>query len=106
LPDPAGAGWRLACPPVVEASIYLGSARSDVHGLIPAVKVPVVVLRAKGREPGDTNLMDFSKSPTWPGLAAEFPNGRDVFLPDHSHFIPMEDPELVARFIVDADAAP
>ena len=30
-----------------------------------------------------------------------FPNGRDVFLSDHTHFIPMEDPELAAGFILD-----
>jgi pimeloyl-ACP methyl ester carboxylesterase len=48
--------------------------------------------------------MDFSKSPTWPGLAAALPRGRDVFLPDHTHFIPMEDPALVARFIIDEAA--
>jgi len=104
LADPAGGGWLLACPGVVEASIYMGSAETDVHSLIPSVAIPVVVLRAQAREPGDANVMDFSKSPTWPQLAAEFPNGRDVFLPDHTHFIPMEDPELVARFIVDPDA--
>lgn len=104
LPDPDGAGFRLACPGVVEASIYLGNTQTDIHQLIPRVTVPVVVLRAKGREPGDTAVMDFSKSPTWPGLAATFPFGRDLFTPDHSHFIPMEDPALVARFIVDADA--
>lgn len=103
-PDPSGEGWRLACPAVVEAAIYLGNSANNVHKLVPQVSVPVVVLRAPGREPGDANMMDFSKSPTWPQLAAEFPHGRDVFLPDHTHFVPMEDPELVARFIVDADA--
>jgi pimeloyl-ACP methyl ester carboxylesterase len=104
LPDPHGGGFMLACPAVVEASIYLGNMQTDIHRLLPEVKVPVVVLRAKGREPGDTAVMDFSKSPTWPGLAAALPRGRDVFLPDHTHFIPMEDPSLVARFIIDEAA--
>jgi lipase len=97
-------GWELACPPVVEASVYLGNTQTDIHESIPHIDLPVVVLRARPRDPGDTAVMDFSKSPTWPGLAACFPNGRDVYLPDHSHFIPMEDPELVARFIADVDA--
>ena len=37
-------------------------------------------------------------------LADQFPNGRDVYLPELTHFIPMQDPNLVARFIVDAHA--
>lgn len=104
LPRADGDGFELACPPLVEASIYMGNAESDVHDLIPDIDVPVVVLRARAREPGDADVMDFSRSPTWPRLAEEFPNGRDVYLPELTHFIPMQDPELVARFIVDPDA--
>jgi lipase len=103
---PEGDEWVLACPGEVEATIYMGSARTEIHDDIRRVAVPVTVLRAPGRDPGDTNVMDFSKSPTWPALAAQFPDGRDVFLPDHSHFIPMEDPTLVARFICEAKATP
>ncbi|MEZ5559486.1 MAG: alpha/beta hydrolase [Pseudomonadales bacterium] len=97
-------GYELACPPVVEASIYMGSAATDIYDLIPTIDIPVVVLRAPGRTPEEAEVMDFSKSPTWPGLAARFPHGRDVYLPQHSHFIPMQDPALVARFIVDPQA--
>jgi len=43
--------------------------------------------------------MDFSKSPTWPQLADGFPAGRDVYLPELSHFMPMQAPELVANYI-------
>jgi len=43
--------------------------------------------------------MDFSASPTWPELAAQFPRGQDVHLPELTHFIPMQDPQLVADFI-------
>jgi lipase len=99
-----GEGFQLACPPVVEASVYLGNTQTDVHALIPQLELPVVVLRARPRDPDDAQVMDFSKSPTWPGLADQFKSGRDVFLSDHSHFIPMEDPALVARFIADPDA--
>jgi lipase len=35
-------------------------------------------------------------SPTAPDLASYFPQGRDEHFPDHSHFLPMEDPRLVA----------
>jgi pimeloyl-ACP methyl ester carboxylesterase len=104
LPKSDGQGYQLACPPVVEASVYLGNTQTDVHELIPTIDLPVVVLRAPPRAPEDAQVMDFSKSPTWPGLASRFRNGRDVYLADHTHFIPMEDPALVARFILDADA--
>jgi pimeloyl-ACP methyl ester carboxylesterase len=104
LPKADGSGFELACPPVVEASVYLGNTQTDIHHVVPRLTLPVVVLRARGRDPQDAEVMDFSKSPTWPGLADEFPRGRDVFLKDHTHFIPMEDPELVARFIVDPEA--
>lgn len=105
LPRPQG-GYELACPPLVEASIYMNNASSDLHQQIADIDLPVVVLRAPPRTEADEGVMDFTKSPTWPALAAEFPQGRDVFLPGLTHFIPMQDPELVARFIVDPDAQP
>jgi pimeloyl-ACP methyl ester carboxylesterase len=100
LPDPEGEGWVLACPPEIEASIYMGSSERDIHAQVAQVQVPVTVIRAKERAP-DQEGMDFSTSPTWPRLASRFPQGRDVHLPDHSHFIPMEDPALAAEFILD-----
>lgn len=104
LPSARGEGFELACPPVVEASIYLGNTQTDIYDLIPRVTIPVVVLRAKARDPDEHQIMDFAKSPTWEGVAAEFPNGRDVYLPELTHFIPMQDPALTARFIVDEQA--
>lgn len=98
LPDPAGTGFVLACPPLVEATIYMGSSSLDIYSQIDSVACPVTVLRAPGREEGD-GVMDFSKSPTWSGLAGRFRNGRDVFLAEHTHFIPMEDPLLTANYI-------
>lgn len=104
LPKPDGNGFELACPPLVEASIYLGNTSTDVYDDIPQIKVPVVVLRAKGRDPDSHDAMDFSRSPTWPRIAEQFQRGRDVYLPQLTHFIPMQAPGLVARFIIDADA--
>lgn len=103
LPRPDGDGYELACPPLVEASIYMGNSGTDVHAVIPGIELPVVVLRAPPRGPDDPEVMDFSKSPTWPRLADEFTHGRDVLLPHLTHFIPMQDPELVAGFVVDPD---
>jgi hypothetical protein len=35
-------------------------------------------------------------SPTAPYLASRFAHGRDLVLPDASHYIAMEEPEMVA----------
>ncbi len=97
-------GFRLACPPQVEASIYM-SARSNrkIFKSIEQVSVPVTVLRAKQPDP-DRNMMDFSSSPTWPALALTFADGLDIHLPEASHFIPMESPALTARWVAQRDA--
>lgn len=96
--NPDGEGFVLACPPQVEASIYMGSSGRDIYEQIRAISVPTIVLRAEPREEGRVE-MDFSKSPTWECLAEQFENGRDVYLPEMSHFIPMQNPGLVAEYI-------
>jgi pimeloyl-ACP methyl ester carboxylesterase len=93
--------FELACPPIVESSIYLGNTSTDVYEKIPAVDIPVVVLRARVRDPDAHAVMDFSTSPTWPEVASHFPDGTDVYLPELTHFIPMQNPELVAGYIAD-----
>ncbi|QIT56103.1 alpha/beta hydrolase [Aquisalimonas sp. 2447] len=100
VPAEDGDGYVLACPPWVEASVYVNSLGADIHAQVAGLPVPVTVVRAKA-PPAQRESMDFSSSPTWPDLAASFPNGRDLHLPGHSHFIPMEDPDLVADLIVD-----
>jgi len=97
LPNPDGPGFVLACPPLVEASIYTGSGGRDIHDLFAKIDVPVTVLRGEKRT--RMEAMDFLASPTWERLADQFPKGRDVYLPQLTHFIPMQDPELVARFV-------
>lgn len=98
VPDDGAGGYVLACPPLVEATIYAGSASTDIYDLIETIEIPVTVLRAAERDAG-SQQMDFGKSPTWPRLAGRFANGTDVYFPALSHFLPMQAPELVARFI-------
>lgn len=88
---------QLACDPVNEASIYISQKGNEViHEMIPAINTPVTLLRAPPGEEGELNL---TTSPTWPGLADALPNCQEVYLPDMNHFIPMQDPVLVARHI-------
>ncbi len=91
--------YQLACPPLVEASVYLGNTGTNVYGEIDKVRIPVLVLRAKTRDPDEHQIMDFSLSPTWPEVANRFPQGEDVYLPEFTHFIPMQDPAFIASFI-------
>ena len=98
LAEPDGDGYTLACPPIVESSIYMGSGGTDIHEAIRTLSRPVLVVRAKRREIRQGE-MDFSQSPTWEGLADAFPDGRDVYRPELTHFIPMQRPELVAAAI-------
>jgi pimeloyl-ACP methyl ester carboxylesterase len=73
---------------------------AGVHDSIAKVTVPVLVVRAQ-EPPTLRDRIDFRFSPTWPGLAAAFRSGREIHVPDRTHFVPMEDPAQVARWIVD-----
>jgi pimeloyl-ACP methyl ester carboxylesterase len=92
---PEGDAFALACPPALEAAIYgrCNAPENNLYAGIPGVAVPVTVLRA-GTTP-TTSTLDLNASPTASDLASKFPRGRDIFLPDHNHYIPMEAPELV-----------
>lgn len=96
LPAADGNGFVLACPPVIEASIYRHSSETDIYPELATIDMPVQILRA-GRQPAGPR--DMSASPTAPDLADHFQQARDLCLPDHSHFIPMEAPALVAQLV-------
>ncbi|MCC5858083.1 MAG: alpha/beta hydrolase [Ectothiorhodospiraceae bacterium] len=100
LPAADEDGFVLACPPEVEASVYVNHAGCNVHGLIAEIQAPVTVLRAR-LPASDGSGNHFSTSPTWPELAAHFRQGRDVHLEQYNHLIPMEAPERVADHILD-----
>jgi lipase len=100
---PDGDGFVLACPPAVEASIYENSTavETNIHTEIQTIRIPVQVVRS-GLYPDTANVM--GTSPTMPDLAASFARGSDTYLAEHSHFIPMEAPELTAKLISDTFA--
>ncbi len=97
VPNPSGEGFVLACPPEVEAAVYSGSGGASIYAEIEAIEVPVRVLRATPRT--GSGPMDMGSSPTNPALAAHFRRGEDVPLYHLTHFIPMQEPLLVARHI-------
>lgn len=104
LSAPDGNGFVLACPPAFEASIYMTARETGrIYDRVTEVDVPVLVVRAMPPPP-DRGPMDFRYSPTWPGLAARFAQGREVHLAERTHFFPMEEPPLAARFILDDGA--
>jgi lipase len=98
LPD--GDSFVLACPPEIEASVYENSParESNIYPEIATIQIPVEVVRAgRHRDPGDI----MRASPTAPDAASSFARGRDLCLPNHSHFIPQEAPALTAQWITE-----
>ena len=101
LPNEQGKGYVLACPPEIEASVYMSSrSNPEIYNAVRSIEIPVLVLRAKELTP-DRDPMDFSVSPTWPGLAETFKNGREIHFPDNTHFLPMELPGKIIEIIED-----
>ena len=94
LPDGEGQ-FMLACPPAIEASVYM-AARTNIgiFESVRALKIAVHILRAK-LPPAEHTAFDFSSSPTWPALVNEFRLGTEEHLADCSHFIPMQMPARV-----------
>lgn len=97
VPATSGEGLELACPPVIEASAYMGSWRNNPYGWVGDIACPTTVLRARNAEP--QGAMDFSISPTAPDLAAHISGASDIHWGEVSHFIPMEVPDRLARLI-------
>lgn len=98
-PAPDGDGYVLACSPAVEVSLYASGLHpdADIYGLLGGIGAPVWVMRAgQPQQPGD---FDMRASPTAPDLAHHFPQGEDEHLPGYTHFLPMENPLLVAKRI-------
>jgi len=99
VPAVDGPGYILACPPDVEASVYEASTLNDanLYAELGKIEVPVTVIRAPRFMPAQ-GPMDMAASLTAPDLATHFRRGRDIEVP-HSHFIPMENPGLVAGYV-------
>ena len=86
---------ELACPPVIEAAIYAGAGDSSFGSALGDINSEVLILRAKKAPPESKG--GFLYSPTSPELSERFRFGTDLYLEDMTHFIPMQDPILVAE---------
>ncbi|MCH2656147.1 MAG: alpha/beta hydrolase [Dehalococcoidia bacterium] len=105
LPNSEGTGFVLACPPAIEAAVYDGAKAKDPYPLLGDVHIPVRILRSSftsSKKPDeDDKTPNMSASPTVKSLAGSFQNASDILLYERSHFIPMEDPVLVAEQVKD-----
>lgn len=97
LPHGEG-GFELACPPETEASVYATSACLDPWPMIDGINQTVTILRAPQIK--QDGIFDFASSPTPPNLAKSFTRGSDHYLPDLTHFMPMQDPNRIAGLIL------
>lgn len=95
LPRADGDGLELACPPKLEASIYQNAPAANPYDWADKVKARTHIWRAP--QSPRASVMDFRNSPTWLGAAEAFGAETDRLWPDHSHFMPMEAPKLVAQ---------
>ncbi len=91
------AAYQLACPPILEASVYMGFNCVNPYPFVKKVACDVHILRAPGQK--EEGEMDFTISPTWQGLTGCFANAHETYLSDLTHFMPMQDPEKVAQLI-------
>jgi lipase len=106
VPAPDGDGFVLACPPEIEGSIYEQSRARDanIYPEIARVNVPVRIVRSHiAYRPNPP--MNMLASPTSPGLYTHFAHASDQVV-NHSHFIPMEAPALVAAEVLAAVTRP
>lgn len=90
--------YNLACPPEVEGAVYGTSGTLDPWFFVDKINQPVTVLRAPKLDLQEG--FDFASSPTPDHLANAFAKGTDVYVPDLTHFMPMQDPEYIASLIL------
>ncbi len=95
----SGHGYQLCCAPQHEGQVYpLARNFPETYDLVAALDIPVHVVRARPQDPA-IKPWDPLGSPTWPGLAARFAQGRDTLRMDMTHFLPMQDPGLMSTLI-------
>lgn len=87
--------FSLSCPPVVEASMYGAYIDPIIIEEINGYNRPVRILLAKSGEP-NRSFTDFGPSVSREDIVNIFPNAISNRHDDLSHFLPMENSQLVA----------
>lgn len=97
--EPAPEGKvRLKCTPEIEAHCYFGGHLSDPWPAVRVFRAPMMLIRGTG---GDTFRVTRAEE-----IVAAIPGAVLVDIPGATHFLPMEQPDVVIRHILDfADAA-
>jgi len=96
IPSKSYDGLELACPSIVEGSIYNNSMDkegADIYDEIAKIKARTLIMHpplSPSKKIEDLIPVE---------LGALFPNGEDELLPNLTHFIPMAAPQLVAERI-------
>lgn len=87
-------GVELSCPPWVEASVFSETGGSTAFDDLPELRCPVRFARATG-ERG-------MRSTCPPEAPAAVSGSIDTVIQGSGHFLPLEQPDLVARLIAEA----
>lgn len=84
-------GLTLACHPVREAALFLGSAARDPWPLLPKITCPVLFL--EGENSPNRNYIDLERA------AMLVPRAERRIIPGAGHLVPMEKPAAIAEII-------
>jgi lipase len=88
LPAPQG-GVELKCSREIEAEFYARAREFPGLALMLKGRSPLLVMLGEKSDATGIKIAD--------KIAAQLVNGSVVTIPDGSHFLPMEQPEMVAR---------
>lgn len=91
---PDGDRWRLKCPPEAEAEFYRGSTAHGGWDRLGEIDSNVVLIAG---EQSDTHPGHFLER-----TAAQLGGGHVVVVPETSHFVVMERPDIVACHVAAA----
>ncbi|MEN8233367.1 MAG: alpha/beta hydrolase [Actinomycetota bacterium] len=88
---PEADGFVLKCDPETEAEFYRGGADHDTWDHLPDLRTPVTLVVGQDSTTHHGRYLE--------DLADRFPNVDLVVVEGATHFLPMEQPELIAAFV-------